>query len=86
MVQYTLNIRYPKTKTICKNGILSLDHDEAYFFEKDKMIAKLLRAKVDKISTTGIFISGFEEAGFQKNGLPKYEYKEWYCSFLEGEK
>lgn len=63
-------------------GDFSLLQDEATFFNKNgELIDCLSRPKVIFITHVGIRVSGFEQSGSEKCGLPKYMYREWFLKF-----
>ena len=85
-VMYNFVPQPPKGITKIKAvGYLSIDHDCACFMVGDgqsqKIIAKLSRPVVSYIGPHGIKINGFEFAGNDKKGMPRYYYREWYCSY-----
>ena len=85
---FKLVTQYPKPKEICF-GILSIQSDGfASFFSGDggndsKIVADMVRCKIDFAAAHGIMLSGMEPKGFDKAGRQKYQFQEWWLIYAE---
>lgn len=87
MPHFTLVIQHPKAKDL-GNGSLSISKDgEADFFEgnagsNSRVLASMVRVKIEWAAAVGILISGMEPDGLDRAGRPKFKYQEWLLRYL----
>jgi len=83
---FALTTQHPKSKQLGK-GTLSINkHGEAMFFEnngtsEDKVLASMERVQIAWAGADGIFLSGFERGGNQRDGRAKFLYQEWFLRY-----
>lgn len=82
--QFTLFIQYPKPKNLGL-GVLDIDKSgTALFFggiNSDELLATMKRVKIETAAMNGISISGFQPIGFEKTGIEKFRYQEWWLRY-----
>lgn len=76
-----------KDQNTGKQGILSVVNKAAVFFsdkaDKDSKVFGILEhPEIVFINAVGIMLKGYEPVGFDSAGREKFEYQEWYCSFV----
>ena len=61
----------------------SLDVDErtkiAMSFQDTRNTLMMYKVELVTITEDGMLLKGFEPAGFDKNGVPRFKYQEWWC-------
>lgn len=68
------------------DSVISLSNNgDCLLMDENGMNIKgcLNRAKVEWMQKAGFVVSGFEDAGSDKQGRSKYLYKEWYFAYKE---
>ena len=66
---------------------ISLGKDGMFLLmDKDGQRAtlELQRARVDWMQKGGLMVTGFCISGHDRQGLPKYQYRELFCGYREG--
>lgn len=77
--QFKNGQRIPREKILPLDDVeIDLDRSIAVAIQNDRIVHKLIRAKVDTISAHGLCISGLEE--HFKNGADLYYHQEWWCA------
>lgn len=88
MIQYNfipqLGKGNPKIRGV---GLLTWNDKEVIFFEghgdrESKILGELKNPEIKFINSRGIMLKGFEPSGFTKDGRQKFNYQEWYLSFV----
>lgn len=88
MIQYNFVPQIVKGKPKIKGvGVLTIANKEAIFFEGEAnemsaVLGVLKNPELVSMTSRGIMIKGFEPVGADKQGREKYNYQEWYCSFV----
>lgn len=88
MPHFILVTQLPKPKNLGE-GSLSIGKDgEAQFFEGNceanaRILASMVRVKLDAAAAAGLFLSGMEPDGVDKSGRPKFKYQEWLLRHLQ---
>lgn len=88
MIQFNFIPQIVKGKPkILGTGILTADEKEAIFFSSSDwdsiVLGRLKHPEIIFINFHGILIKGYESCGVDKTGKEKYNYQEWYCSYIE---
>lgn len=78
--KFRLYERNPEKKI--GEGYLAFNDGEALFFVNNKLAAKMIRAKLDVAAKDGILLSGFQSAGWSKNGSERFKYREWWLAYV----
>ena len=88
MPHFTLVTQHPKPKVFCV-GSLSIGKDgTAEFFEGNaeanaRVLASLVRVRIEWAAAAGILVSGMEPDGFDRAGRPKFKHQEWLLRHLQ---
>lgn len=88
MPHFILVTQHPKPK-IVGEGSLSIGKDgEAQFFEGNcdsnaRVLASMVRVKLDTAAAAGLFLSGMEPDGVDKAGRQKFKFQEWLLRHLQ---
>jgi hypothetical protein len=85
-VKFKLFVQLPKPKEIGVGVIDIGQNGTAHFFIKDRLVAEMVRVRLEWMAVKGLYLNGMELAGYDRNGTPKYRYQEWFLAFLEEEK
>lgn len=88
MAHFILVTQHPKPKDI-GIGSLSIGKDgEAEFYEGNaeanaRVLAKMVRVKIEWAAAAGILISGMEPDGIDRTGRAKFKHQEWLLRHLQ---
>lgn len=86
--QFILFTQHPEPREVGL-GVLSVGRDgEAQFFagrgeRGDSMLAEMVRSRMELAAAKGIMLSGFEPAGLERDGRPKFRHQEWWLAYPE---
>lgn len=64
-------------------GMLTADHQEMHWWDDarkadGKLLAILKKPEIVHANSDGIKFRGYEPAGYERNGNPKFRYQEWW--------
>jgi hypothetical protein len=80
---YEIYSQEPRPEKIC-TGRFSMSSDglaHALDERGQTVVAELSRARLEFAGADGLMVSGFEEAGRDKTGKPKFRYQEWWLRY-----
>jgi hypothetical protein len=79
---YEIYAQEPDPKKICLGTCNFTKDGQAFVIDKEKIVAKLSRARVSFIEADGIMISGFEKISRNKLKEPVFRYQEWWLRYV----
>ncbi len=79
---WTLNIQYPKPKTIGVGYVSVTDGDAVFFGINHMVLSNMFRVKLDWAGAAGISLSGMEQSGTDRRGRVAYRYQQWFLAYL----
>ena len=88
MIQFNFIPQQVKGKPrVLGQGLLTVNKKHATFFEgeatfQSSILGTLKHAEIVFMNSKGIMLKGYEPAGTDKQGIQKFNYQEWWCSYV----
>ncbi len=92
MNEFALMTLRPKWRALGIGSLSVGKNGEAQFFGADQsnrlggeILATMTRVRIDQAAAEGIYLSGMEPAGIDRQGNEKFVYQEWWLRYVRAQ-
>lgn len=87
MTHFVLVTQHPKAKELGIGSLSIAKNGDADFYEgnadsNSRILASMVRTRIEWAAAAGILISGMEQDGVDRAGRPKFKFQEWLLRHL----